>query len=45
MQGILKYQLNKYVSAQVKGELLCEGDYYAQHDLMSFLRTEINLTF
>jgi hypothetical protein len=45
VQGILKYQLNKYVTAQVKGELLWEGDYYAQRDLMAFLRTEINLTF
>jgi hypothetical protein len=45
VQGILKYQVNKNVTAQVKGELLFEGNYYAQRDLMSFLRTEINLTF
>jgi hypothetical protein len=45
VQGILKYQWNKYVSTQIKGELLCEGDYYAHRDLMSFLRTELNLTF
>jgi len=45
VQGILKYQLNKNVSAQLKGELLWEGDYYAQRDLMTFVRTEINLTF
>ena len=44
-QGILKYQWNKYVTTQVKGELLWEGNYYAQRDLMVFLRTEINLTF
>jgi hypothetical protein len=45
VQGILKYQWNKYVSSQIKGELLCEGDYYAHRDLMTFLRTEINMTF
>jgi hypothetical protein len=41
----LKYQLNKYATAQVKGELLWEGDYYAQRDLMAFLRTELTLSF
>ena len=45
VQGILKYQFNKHVTAQVKGELLFEGDYYAQRDLMTFLRTELNFTF
>ena len=45
VQGILKYQLNKHATAQVKGELLSEGDYYAQRNLMIFLRTELNLTF
>ena len=45
VQGILKYQWNKYVTTQVKGELLCEGDYYSHRDLMSFLRTELNITF
>ncbi len=45
VQGILKYQFNKHLAAQVKGELLFEGDYYAQRDLMTFLRTELNFTF
>jgi hypothetical protein len=45
MQGILKYQWNKYVTAQVKGEVLFEGDYYSHRDVMSFLRTELNFTF
>jgi len=44
-QSILKYQYNKYLSAQVKGELLCEGNYYNQRDVMSFLRTEVVVTF
>ena len=44
-QGIVKYQFNKNLSAQIKGEVLWEGDYYAQRDLMSFLRTELTLTF
>ena len=45
LQGILKYQFNKYVTAQVKGEILFEGDYYAQRDVMSFLRTELTFVF
>jgi hypothetical protein len=45
VQGILKYQWNKYVTTQVKGELLWEGDYYAQRDLMTFLRTELTFSF
>ena len=45
VQGILKHQFNKNVSALLKAEFLWEGDYYAQRDLMTFLRTEINFTF
>jgi hypothetical protein len=45
VQGIVKNQFSKNLSAQVKAEFLWEGDYYAQHDLMTFVRTEIVLTF
>jgi hypothetical protein len=45
VQEVLKYQFNKNVSAQVKGELLWEGDYYKRRDVMSFLRTELNFVF
>ena len=44
-QEILKYQYNKYLTAQVKGELLCEGNYYNQRDIQSFLRTELMFSF
>jgi hypothetical protein len=45
LQSILKYQFNKNVSAQLKGELLWEGNYYAQRDLMTFIRSELMFTF
>jgi hypothetical protein len=45
LQSTLKYQFTPHVSALIKGELLCEGDYYAQQDLVSFIRTEISITF
>jgi hypothetical protein len=45
LQSILKYKFNKNVSAQVKGELLWEGNYYAQRDLMTFIRSELMFTF
>jgi hypothetical protein len=45
VQTILKYQFNKNLSAQVKDELLWEGNYYKQRDLQSFVRTELVLTF
>jgi hypothetical protein len=45
VQSILKYQFNKHVSAKVTGEFLWESNYYAQHDLISFVRTELTFTF
>ena len=45
VQSILKYQFNKHVSAKVTGEFLWEGDYYAQRDLITFVRTELMFTF
>jgi len=45
LQTTLKYQFTKNLSAQIKDEFLWEGDYYKQRDLMTFIRTELTLTF
>jgi len=45
VQTVLKHQFNKHMSAYVMGEGIWQGDYYNQHDLMTFVRAEINLTF
>jgi hypothetical protein len=45
LQAILKHQFNKNVSAHLWGEWIWEGSYYAQRDLMTFLRGEVMFTF
>jgi hypothetical protein len=45
VQAVLKHQFSKHMSAYVMGEGIWQGDYYAQRDLMTFVRAEINLTF
>ncbi len=45
VQSYLKYQFNKNVSGHLWGELLWEGNYYAQRDLLTFLRAEMMFTF
>jgi hypothetical protein len=45
LQAILKHQFNKYVSAHLWGEWVWEGDYYAQRNLMTFLRAEVMFSF
>lgn len=45
LQSTVKYKFNKYLSAQIKGEFPWEGDDYAQQDFVSFLRTEVVMTF
>jgi hypothetical protein len=45
LQTILKYQFNKNWSAHLWGEVIWEGNYYAQRDVMMFLRPEIMFTF
>jgi hypothetical protein len=45
LQTVLKYQINKNVSTHLWGECVWQGDYYAQRDLMTFLRAEVMLTF
>jgi hypothetical protein len=41
----LKQIFNKHLSAALLGEFIWERNYYAQNDLMSFLRAEIYLTW
>ena len=45
LQALVKHQFNKYLCGHVWGEFLWEGDYYAQRDLMTFLRAEIMFSF
>ena len=45
VQAVLKYQFNKYMSGHLWGEWIWEGDYYAQRDLMTFLRAEVMFSF
>jgi len=45
LQTVLKHKFNDHVSAHLWGECIWQGDYYAQRDLMTFLRAEIMLTF
>jgi len=45
VQAILKHQFNKHLSGHLWGEFVWEGDYYAQRDLMTFVRAEVMFTF
>ena len=45
LQAILRHQFNKHLSAHLWAEFVWEGDYYAQSDLMTFLRAEIMVSF
>jgi hypothetical protein len=45
LQAILKQQFSKRVSGHLWGEFIWQGDYYAQRDLLSFLRAEVMVTF
>ena len=45
LQAILKYKFNRYLSGHLWGEFIFPGDYYANHELMSFLRAEMTMTF
>jgi hypothetical protein len=44
-QGVIKHQFNKRLSGHLWCEFIWQGDYYAQRDLMSFLRGEIMFSF
>jgi hypothetical protein len=45
LQAVLKHQFTKTISGHLWGEWIWEGDYYAQRDLMTFLRAEMMFTF
>jgi hypothetical protein len=45
LQTVLKHTFNKHLNAHLWAEFVWEGDYYAQRDMMSFLRGEVYLTW
>ena len=45
LQAILKYKFNQHLSGHLWSEFLFPGDFYANHDLVTFLRAEIMLAF
>jgi hypothetical protein len=45
LQAVLKHKFNDHVSAHLWGEWIWEGNYYAQRNLMTFLRAEVMFTF
>ncbi len=45
LQANLKHQFNKHWTTHLWAEFVWEGDYYAQQDLMTFLRAEVMFTF
>jgi hypothetical protein len=44
-QFVLKHQFSRHLLGHLWAEYIWQGDYYAQRDLMSFLRAEVSLTF
>ena len=45
VQAVLKHRFSKYISAHLWAEAVSQGDYYANHDVMTFLRAETVFTF
>jgi hypothetical protein len=45
VQAILRHKFSNHLSAHLWGEWVWQGDYYAQRDVMTFLRAEVLLTF
>jgi len=45
IQAILKYQFSRHLRAHLWSEFVFPGDYYANHDSMTFLRGEVTLSF
>jgi hypothetical protein len=45
LQAILKHQFNKHIAGHLWGEWVWQGDYYAQDEMMTFLRAEVMFTF
>lgn len=45
LQTVLKHQFSKSLAGHLWGEWVWEGDYYAQRDVMTFIRAELMFTF
>ena len=45
LQSILKYKFSKHMSGHLWGELLFPGNFYANDQLVTFLRAEVMFTF
>jgi len=45
LQTTLKYKFNKHLSGHLWAEFMFPGDFYATHDMISFLRAEMMFTF
>jgi hypothetical protein len=45
MQAVAGYTFNTHLKGHLWAELVNQGDYYTQSDLMTFLRWEVNLTW
>ncbi|HWI57925.1 MAG TPA: alginate export family protein, partial [Bacillota bacterium] len=44
-QAVLKYKFSQHLSGHLWSEFMLPGGYYADHDLWTFLRAEVLLTF
>jgi hypothetical protein len=44
-QTVLKYKFSQHLSGHLWGELFFPGDYYASHQMGTFLRAEVMMTF
>ena len=45
LQAVVKHQFNKYLSGHLWAECVQEDNYYAQRDLVTFVRCEVMFTF
>jgi hypothetical protein len=45
VQAVLKHKFNSHWQAHLWAEFVWQGDYYAQRDLMTFIRPQIEFTF
>jgi hypothetical protein len=45
LQAVLKHQFTKHLAGHLWGEWVWQGDYYAQDEMMTFLRAEVMFTF
>ena len=45
VQTVLKYKFNPRITGHLWAEAVWPGDFYVQHEMMSFLRAELMFTF